>query len=103
MIYNKENIELETYLKQLFKEEYYEFISAKAEKPSIRINKLKNTVLDFKYKLEKWGQAYENIGFNSSGILLNSDDLPLSHTLDYFTGKFFYQGVSSQIPLLSPY
>lgn len=42
--------------------------------------------------------------FNPLGIILQSDPLPLSHTLPFFLGHFVYQGISSQIPaiLLDP-
>lgn len=99
MIYGKHNEELEIFLENLLSSEFQDFIHAKAEPPAIRINSLKNPINDFKITLQKWNQKFENIGFNSNGITLNSDDLPLSHTLQYFTGKFFYQGVSSQLPV----
>jgi len=99
MIHSKINEELESYLKNLFKDDYKKFISSKPEPPAIRINTLKNSILQFESKLDIWHQDYDNIDFNPSGIMLKTDDLPLSHTLDYFTGNFFYQGVSSQLPV----
>jgi 16S rRNA (cytosine1407-C5)-methyltransferase len=99
MIYNKKNVELESYLKNLFGDEFQDFIETKPEPPAIRINTIKSSVNQFISKLDNWQQDYDNIGFNLNGIVLKTDNLPLSHTLDYFSGNFFYQGVSSQIPV----
>jgi 16S rRNA (cytosine1407-C5)-methyltransferase len=99
MIHSKKNNELEIYLKNLFKKEYNEFINSSPEPVSIRINTLKTTVKDFLLKLESWNQQYENLIFQPAGFTLRKDSLPLSHTLDYFRGSFFYQGASSQIPV----
>ena len=50
MIHSKNNEELENYLKNLFKDEYQEFIDAKPELPAIRINTLKNSINNFEDK-----------------------------------------------------
>ena len=99
MIFDKKNDELEKYLKGLFNEEYNEFINSTAEPSTIRINTLKIRVKEFEKKLNRWGQNYKKIDFQPTGLILGEDKIPLSHTLDYFCGNFYYQGVSSQIPV----
>ena len=99
MIHTLNNEELESYLQNLFKEDYYGFLNTTPEPNSIRINTLKTTVINFTKKLKSWGQQYKVINFNPTGLTLQKDDLPLSHTLDYFCGNFYYQGVSSQLPV----
>ncbi|MCK5033711.1 MAG: hypothetical protein KAS18_08755, partial [Calditrichia bacterium] len=84
MIHTLNNEELESYLQNLFKEDYYGFLNTTPEPNSIRINTLKTTVINFTKKLKSWGQQYKVINFNPTGLTLQKDDLPLSHTLDYF-------------------
>ncbi|MEJ2052643.1 MAG: RsmB/NOP family class I SAM-dependent RNA methyltransferase [Calditrichaceae bacterium] len=51
--------------------------------------------------LNRLNVEYCELPFNSLGIMLKADKVPLSHTLDFFLGYFNYQGISSQIPALA--
>jgi 16S rRNA (cytosine1407-C5)-methyltransferase len=94
-----ENEELERYLKDFFNIDYQAFLNASPEPTAIRVNSLKIITKAFEKKLQFWEQSFENIKFQSTGYILRQDKLPLSHTLDYFCGNIFYQGVSSQLPV----
>ncbi len=93
------NIELYDYLQELLGAEFIPFLHSAPESPAIRINRLKTSRLAFLKYLNELGQSYQGIPFNHNGLILERDDLPLSHTLAFFTGKFQYQGVSSQVPV----
>lgn len=94
-----ENNELENYLKELLKKDFEKYINASPEPTGIRINPLKTSLSSIQKKLKNWEQSYEKINFNEFGMILHNDKLPLSHTLDYFCGNIYYQGVSSQLPV----
>ncbi len=38
---------------------------------------------------------------NHKIFILEIDTLPLSHTVSFFTGEFFYKGIASQLPVLA--
>ena len=50
--------------------------------------------------LKRFHLDFRSHPFNPLGIILQSDPLPLSHTLPFYLGHFVYQGISSQIPAL---
>ncbi len=93
------NKELEKYLRHFFKDEYTDFINAQPEPTGIRINSIKNLPDDLFSKLEFWNQHYSKSEFSNHAIYLAIDKLPLSHTLDYYLGNIYYQGISSQLPV----
>lgn len=99
MIYGKENKELEKYLKILFKEEYLNFLNTSPEPTAIRVNSIKSNFKDFIQKLDGWKQKHGLLKFQPTTLILDKDEIPLSHTLEYFCGNFFYQGISSQLPV----
>jgi len=95
------NLQLEAYLQQLLQDNYPKFLASPEEPPAIRVNTLKIDVAGFENKLKKWGVAYQPHPANPIGFILEQDKLPLSHTLSFFTGEFFYQGIASQLPVLA--
>ena len=96
-----QNSELENYLCQLLKADYSSFENSPIEAPAIRVNTLKTTVARFEEKLSKWQVDYRPHPINPTGFILKDDKLPLSHTLSFFLGDFFYQGIASQLPVLA--
>lgn len=92
--------ELEGYLKSLLGNDYDAFLSAPEEPTSIRANTLKTSSSHIRQLLQKFKYDFGTIPFNPNGFILNSDPLPLSHSLAFFEGLFQYQGVSSQLPSL---
>jgi 16S rRNA (cytosine1407-C5)-methyltransferase len=95
-----ENTELNIYLKELLGQDYSAFLSAPPEPTAIRTNTLKASTDQISQLLEKYQYRYQRISFNPIGFVLDSDPLPLSHSLAFFEGLFQYQGVSSQLPVL---
>ncbi len=96
-----QNIALENYLSELLGDEYEQFLHAEEEPPAIRVNTLKQSVERFAEKLRYWSVDFKPHVVNPQGFILASDDLPLSHTLAFFRGEFFYQGIASQLPVLA--
>ena len=96
-----QNSELENYLRQLLKADYSAFVASQIEPPAIRVNTLKTTVPLFEEKLSKWQVDFQPHPINPTGFILKDDKLPLSHTLAFFLGEFFYHGVASQLPVLA--
>ncbi|MCI0496551.1 RsmB/NOP family class I SAM-dependent RNA methyltransferase, partial [candidate division KSB1 bacterium] len=96
-----QNSELENYLRQLLTSDYPGFINANPEPLAIRVNTLKTTVPAFEEKLLQWQVDYQPHPLNPTGFILQEDKLPLSHTLAFFLGEFFYQGIASQLPVLA--
>ncbi len=95
-----ENRELSDYLQQLLGDQYQYFLAADPELHAIRVNTLKIDVKTFQNKLQGIHVPFTPLPINPHGFIIKNDYLPLSHTLPYFTGKFNYQGISSQIPVL---
>lgn len=93
--------DLENYLRQLLKSDYSSFITATVEPPAIRVNTLKTTLAAFEKKLQQWQVDLRPHPINPTGFILKEDKLPLSHTLAFFLGEFFYQGIASQLPVLA--
>ncbi len=81
-------------------EESQLFLVAKPESSAIRANTLKNSHLAIESRLKQLHQNYTKISFNQNGFILTQDNVPLSHTLDFFLGRIQYQGISSQLPAL---
>ena len=93
--------ELVDYLQQLLGVEYAAFAAAPLEPPGIRLNPLKRDPELFRARLREWQIDARPHPVNPDGLILEQDELPLSHTLHYFTGDFIYQGLSSQLPALA--
>ncbi len=96
---SNKNIELQTYLQALLGSDLVPFLKSRPDPPAIRINLLKTSCTEFFRYLDTLGQTYRAIPFSPDGLILDRDDLPLSHSLAFFTGKFQYQGAASQLPV----
>lgn len=94
------NKELFEYLKVLLGTELDQFLNSDPEPKVIRINSLKTNVDFIIKRLKKWNVNYKNLLFNPTGLELINDKIPLSHTIDFFLGYFYYQGIASQLPAL---
>ena len=94
------NHELNTYLTDFLGSDMESFLSAKPESRAIRINTLRTNQIEMKERLNKLGVDFTELPFNPIGFRINNDPNPLSHTLEFFLGYFYYQGISSQIPAL---
>ncbi len=94
----RENKFLKAYLKDLLGDQITRFWNARPEPRAIRVNTIKTTVAEVKKRLEQWNVPFRPVSFNPEGLIIEDDRLPLSQTLDFFLGKFYYQGVSSQLP-----
>ncbi|MCK4753913.1 MAG: RsmB/NOP family class I SAM-dependent RNA methyltransferase [Calditrichia bacterium] len=94
------NSELENYLKTLLGKQYAAFLSAQPEPTAIRTNTLKASPEQICELLTNYQYEYDKIPFSPDGFILQSDRLPLSHSLAFFEGFFQYQGISSQLPPL---
>jgi 16S rRNA (cytosine1407-C5)-methyltransferase len=92
-------MELTDYLKHLLGDDHERFITAAAEQPAIAANLLRADPAKVEEKLRQWQMNYQPHPVNQSGFILQQDDLPLSHTLSYFCGRFRHQGLSSQLPV----
>jgi 16S rRNA (cytosine1407-C5)-methyltransferase len=88
------------YLQNLLGDEYGTFITAPPPSPAIRLNELKTDQQSFEQYLGRLQQVYQRLSFNPCGYVLRDDNLPLSHTLNFFLGHFQYQGSSSQLPVI---
>ncbi len=95
-----ENKSLKAYLKSIIGDQITSFWKAEPEPRAIRINTLKATKKEVESRLAQLGVAFKEVPFNPLGLIIENDHLPLSQTIDFFLGKFYYQGVSSQIPPL---
>lgn len=93
--------ELTRYLQQLLDDDYEAFATAPMEPPALRINTLKGERGPLLQRFEHWGVKARPHPINSDGLVLEEDQLPLSHTLPFFAGAFAYQGLSSQLPALA--
>lgn len=100
MINWSKNPELVLYLKNLLGTEFTSFKESPPETPAIRINTLKTNTTAFEKLLDRLGQEYKQISFNTCGYQLPEDNLPLSHTIYFFKGHFQYQSSSSQLPVI---
>jgi len=96
----KKNPELEKYLKYLLVDDYERFITAGPEPTAIRLNELKTSNQILEDFLDRIGVNYTQIQFNKYGYLIESENIQISHTLKYFCGNIYYQGVSSQLPVI---
>jgi len=96
----KENKFLKQYLKELLGDQITQFWNAKSEPRAIRVNTIKSTVDEIKNRLKQLKVSFRDVPFNPEGLIIEDDDLPLSQTIDFFLGKFYYQGVSSQLPAI---
>ncbi|HPI72093.1 MAG TPA: RsmB/NOP family class I SAM-dependent RNA methyltransferase [bacterium] len=94
-------MELIAYLKTLFGDELPAFLAAAPEPPTVAVNVFKCDRRRFVHKLDQWGMSYSPHPVEPASYILESDPLPLSHTLSFFIGDFRYQGVSSQLPALA--
>lgn len=94
-----QNKELHKYLQNLLGERFEAFINARPEPTGIRTNTLVADADQVEDLLKRHSLNYRKLPFNKNGFALDQD-LPLSHTLDFFSGRFQYQGLSSQIPAL---
>ena len=92
---------LTTYLQKLLGDEYPLFLSAQPEPPCIRANTLKSDVEHILDLLHRYKVPYRPHPFNPTGFIIEDDFLPLSHSLAFFLGHFFYQGMASQLPALA--
>ncbi len=95
------NPELEKYLQQLLGNELNDFLEARPEPTAIRVNTLKTDIPAVKEKLAAWEISFEDHPANPSGIILQNEPLPLSHTIEHFLGEFYFQGIASQLPVLA--
>ncbi len=95
------NQELYSYLQTLLNDELQHFSTATDSPVSIRVNTLKTKVEKVLQRLVKWDVNFLPHPFNPVSIILESDFLPMSHTLDFFLGNINYQGVASQLPVLA--
>ncbi len=96
----EENKQLKAYLKSVLGDQITAFWQAKPEPRAIRINTLKASKEEVENRLRAWRVPFREVPFNPLGLIIEDDHLPLSQTIDFFLGKFYYQGVSSQIPPL---
>ena len=88
------------YVTDLLGAELKTFLEAPSPAPAIRRNELKIDRESFEKFLDRLGQKYQQIPFNTDGYVLGEDNLPLSHTLNFFLGYFQYHGCSSQLPVV---
>lgn len=95
------NTQLKAYLHNFFQEQTDAFLGAKAEAAAIRATTLKCSASQLTEQLRLWGVDFQPLPFNPDGFILADDKMPLSHTLDFFRGRFQYQGIASQIPALA--
>ncbi len=98
---NSIDTELENYLSDFFKGDVQAFYDSSLEATAVRVNTLKISKPDFIKKLEGWNTLFYSHPFNPTGLILDDEPVPLSHTLSFFTGEFTYQGISSQLPVLA--
>ena len=94
------NKDLEDYLDSFLGEDSESFLVAKPESTAIRVNTLKNSKLEIENWFKQLKQKFSKIPFSQNGFIIPQDDIPFSHTLDFFLGKIQYQGISSQLPAL---
>ena len=95
------NQNLKDYLKRLLGGEYSFFEKAGPEPPTIRVNTLVTDTAHFLTFLENKRVGFSQHPISPSGFVLDDDFLPLSQTLPFFFGEFFYQGFSSQLPVIA--
>jgi 16S rRNA (cytosine1407-C5)-methyltransferase len=94
--------ELEAYLKRLLGEtDLNHLLRMELPPPAIRANTLKCSTDRLRQHLNRWGVRYTSHPVVSEGLVLKDDSFPLSNTLPYFQGHFFFQGLSSQLPVLA--
>ncbi len=96
----RENKFLKRYLKELLGDQITHFWNARPEPRAIRVNTIKAHVKEVKERLQQLNVAFKEVPFNPTGLIIENDHLPLSQTLDFFLGKFYYQGLSSQLPAI---
>lgn len=94
------NSELTKYLENLFKDKTPDFLNALPEPTSLRVNTLKYTNKNLENLLKSIKIKYKTIDFNPAGYIIEAESQKLSHTLQYFRGQLFFQGVSSQLPVI---
>ncbi|NOX89717.1 MAG: RsmB/NOP family class I SAM-dependent RNA methyltransferase [Calditrichaeota bacterium] len=97
----RENKFLKKYLKDFLGDQITDFWDAKPEPRAIRVNTLRTTTEQIKERLKELGVKFRPVPFNPDGLIIDEDHLPLSQTIDFYLGKFYYQGVSSQLPALA--
>ena len=96
----RENKFLKKYLKDLLGDQITSFWQTRPEPRAIRVNTLKSTVEQVKTRLQQLNVKFRPVPFNPQGLIIEEDHLPLSQTIDFFLGKFYYQGISSQLPAI---
>ncbi len=96
----KDNKALKQYLKDLLGDQIANFWNAQPEPRAIRVNTIKTSVEYVQNRLQQWQIPFQTVPFNPQGFIIEDDHLPLSSTLDFFLGYFYYQGVSSQLPAI---
>ncbi len=97
----RENKFLKKYLKDFLGDQITDFWNAKPEPRAIRVNTLRTTTDQIKERLKELGVKFRPVPFNPDGLIIDEDHLPLSQTIDFYLGRFYYQGVSSQLPALA--
>ncbi len=95
------SFEISKYLQNLLGKSFEQFISAKPEPTAIRVNPLKSTKAEVYRQLDLWGVKYAPHPVNPNGLILTEDNVPVSHTLLFFTGAITFQGAASQLPVLA--
>jgi NOL1/NOP2/sun family putative RNA methylase len=100
LLFIKNNTQLHLYLHNLLGGDAGAFLNSPVEPSAIRVNTLKTNVDAFKKFLGRLKQSYRSIPFTETGLIIENDELPLSHTLAFFKGHFQYQGISSQLPVV---
>ena len=99
---NSIDTELENYLSDFFKGDVQAFYDSSLEATAVRVNTLKISKPDFIKKLQGWNTLFYSHPFNPTGLILDHEPVPLSHTLSFFTGEFTYQGISFAITGIGP-
>lgn len=94
------NQELNSYLQEFLQEDYAKFLSMQAEPTAIRLNTLIANADTLTKNLTRWQVPFSPHPLNPTGYIIENDHLPLSHSLPFFLGEFFYQGIASQLPAL---
>jgi NOL1/NOP2/sun family putative RNA methylase len=90
-----------SYLKNLLGDEFSQFERAEKEAPAIRVNTLKAKIENIKQEMANYGVDFAPHSICPEGFILKKNDRPLSQTLLYFSGEIFYQGFSSQLPVIA--
>ncbi|MBD3376413.1 hypothetical protein GF406_15365 [candidate division KSB1 bacterium] len=96
-----ENTALNSYFSELYGHARMQSEWFAPEPPCLRINTIKSSVQEITEFMQQKGIEFKPHPLNSRGAIILHDPLPMSHTLAFYTGSFFYQGISSQLPALA--